>query len=210
MAWYSNVVQFLRRRVIRSVVAYDQVFLVERDLGLPIEERPLDLPIEFRLATADDIDSLTEELRYTEAGLHRTRRRLDEGHMCVVAAHQGRIISVSWMAVGLRGFECLGTKLSLGPGWAYVYHVRTLATYRSMGLQQALGAHRMTMAKEAGAIRTIAWIDTKNAPSLRFATRVGTQTIGTIWSVQFLRLWRYTSVPKRLKAYLAGEADTPA
>ena len=200
MAWRTDVGRFLRR-LSRGIVAYDKAFLFERDLSHPLEKRAPSIPMEIRRATPQDIDSLTlEQHGYGEAEMERAKRRLEEGQLCVVAVHQGRIIYFNW--VSFKAFAYSGITLPLGPGWAYGYDARTVEKYRGKGLHSAAVSYQWSAAREAGAKRAITWVDVRNDVNLRYVRKTCAQKIGRAWTVLLLRRWRFTWTPRWLAAYL--------
>ena len=181
---------------------------MERDLTLPTEEIAPSIPVEFRLATPHDIDSLTpEEHGYDAARRLMAKESLERGDLCTIAVHQGKIVHVGW--ISFREFEFAGVRFALGPGRSYNYDVRTPEKYQRMGLHRAGNNYRNSVTRERGGQRKIAWVDVRNHVPLRNNIREGYRIIGTMWRAQLLRRWRFSSRPAWLAPYLLGKADMP-
>ena len=173
-----------------------------------MEERLPSISVEFRQATPEDIDLLTlEEHGYGETEKSRAKRRLEEGELCTIGVHQGKIIFITW--IYFKEFEYAGATLPLGPGWADADDTRTVEKYRSKGLAQAGTYYGSTLSRSKGVKRHISWVDVRNRTSLVAFRKTPLRIIGTMWTVLLFRRWRFTRVPKWLGLYLLSEADRP-
>ena len=203
MKWHRSVGGFLWR-LSRGVVAYNKAFVFVRDLGLAMEERVPFISVAFRVATPQDIDSLTaQEHGYGEVETERAKRRVEEGQLCTIGVHEGKIIFITWIYFGQ--FEYAGVTLPLGPGWAHPGDTRMVEQYRNKGLAQAGNYYCSSLARSKCAKRYVSWVDVRNRASLLAFRKTGSRNIGTMWTVLLLRRWRFTRVPKWLEAYLLSE-----
>ena len=192
-------------RASRSIIAYDRTLILKRDLNYPIEWLEASIPVDFRVASLQDMDLLTEEHGYDEVGKEKARKRISEGQLCTIGMHEGEIVCLG--RIDFKEFECCGVELPLGPGWAYFYDVRTVMRFRGKGLQKSLIPYRLATARDMGTKCMITWIKSRNGISFRNTSRSGGQVIGGLRSVLLLRKWRISRVSKQLKAYLMEQPE---
>ena len=194
MTWHADVVRFLFR-LRRGFVAYEKYLLLET--ALPSKEWVASIPVEFRLATPQDIKSLTpEEHGYGEAEKERAKRRLEEGQPVIIGAHQDKIVYINWFE--LRQFEFFGVKLALGSGWAFGGEALTVEAYRNKGLGRAGWYYASCLLRSQGAKRCTSWVSVQERGPVHTWLSSGSRIIGSMCSVRVLRWRRFSRVPKWL------------
>ena len=112
-----NKVGHMLFRLSRGIVAYDKAYVNERDTGIPLEHEKPKIEVELRLATSDDIDSLTsEDHGYDQTKREVAKERLAEGQLCTIAVHQGEVAAIDWIVSNQQKWDTLGAERS-GAGW---------------------------------------------------------------------------------------------
>jgi len=193
-------------RISRGIVAYDRAFIVEGDVTTPSDDRPTSISVEFRLATPEDIGTLTlEEHGYGDTRKELAKEALQRGKLCAIGVYRDQIIHIGW--VGFEEFEFAGRKFPIGLAWGEMYDGRTIKQFRNKGLHGAGMKYRHFLALSRGAKRKIGCVKVNDEASWRNVP--GDQVIGSMHTILVLRRWRYTWAPKWLGPYLLGHGDRP-
>jgi GNAT superfamily N-acetyltransferase len=121
--------------------------------------------------------------------------RLDDGHLCFVARHEGRIVAASWVC-GTRAYlDFLGCELEFADDVYYHYDIFVLPEFRGQDVPNAVGALRLATVAHAGYTRSIGVVWRYNRAVMRGVRKLPLQVIGTVgvyrlgpWRRHFLRL----------------------
>ena len=184
-------------RLTRAFLAYDRVLILERDLTVLPEVPPPSIDVEYRLATPQDLATLTSnEHGYDEDKKRGAVKRLGEGDVCCIAVHEDRVVGIRWSC--FKEFNSHGIRLPLGQGWVFGYRLRTVERYRRKGISTGLRVYMTPILREMGAVRNISTVELRNEASLLATTRLGSEIMASIYTALLLRKWRISSAPANL------------
>ena len=193
------------------LIAYNDFWILERDLAIPIEwERPR-IQIEFRQATEQD---LARFLDYEGSPLNRQDRqvaqsRLIGGDLCFIGIHADQLVSYAWVSSSEAEFF-KGTKLRLGQGWAFHYKAYTVRKYRGNGLHRACNAYWLNSLKNQGIARVVLHVHKRNRTSLRNYMLARSKIIGSVRRLTLLGIWSFTWLPAKVPSYLKVPIRDPS
>ena len=131
-AWITAMKQAVLR-VIRKIIKLEKYYIVTQDISICYPEKPDDLPVTFRQATVEDIDTLTEEQDYPEEKKKKAKQAIRNGDICHLGFLEGKIVYYHWHSVS-RFFIPGLLDLPLGPGKIYGYKTFVAPELRGKGL----------------------------------------------------------------------------
>ncbi|MGH7960683.1 MAG: methyltransferase domain-containing protein, partial [Candidatus Binatia bacterium] len=168
---------------------YRRVLLFERPLNEPLPEIAARVPLDIGLLRETDIE---EYLRFRpEADLSDLRRRLETGHCCFVARHQGCIVQAGWVATQWAWVEYLACEMQLAQDEIYGgYDALTLPGFRSQNIVSVVTTRMCAYFRDAGYRRQIGVVVPENRPALRSAEKTGFIRCGVMGYVKLGR-WRW-------------------
>jgi GNAT superfamily N-acetyltransferase len=162
---------------------------------LALLELPLDEPLpQVAPSVSVDVAELREADVDEYAGFDPdstaddVRRRLADGHRCLVARHRGRPVHVAWFARGRLPSEYLGRDIPLARTEAATFGTFTAPEARGQGVGPAVRASMARDLREAGCRRLLSVVLPENSASLRMTEKLGYRRIGV---VGFLRVGRW-------------------
>ena len=207
---------FAEREGMRSslpLILSDIAMLPYRHLHFLVLAHPLQDPIAewkpkieliIRLFSQTDLNLVRHIDRPSEARL--CARRLELGHVGLVAFYEGRLAGYTW------GTMDLSTKIErvhprLEAGDFLCTDSFTFPAYRGCGVQTALTLSRFQKFGEMGYSRAVCCIDVRNKPSLAvWQRKVNSSVIGTIdfmrigsmYNIRYGNLWQTGRVSERV------------
>lgn len=200
----ASVGEALWRRVRRRVWERRPHVLLERDLASPIVDRPARVPVSFAWADTEALRRLVgPELHFTEETLAAARGWLLDGDRCLVGYLDGRPVNYRFLALRVRRFP--GVRTRLGDGHAHIYRGFTIERLRGLGVNQAALSTLLARCRDMGLARVFADVDLTNASSLRSVRNVGFRDVGTF---DVIRVWRWRRAV--LSRSLRGRLVRPA
>jgi GNAT superfamily N-acetyltransferase len=171
------------REVARLPFRHLNYVLVTRSLSEPLPDLQPTIALEIRRFEQADLIAARTMDRPSEARL--CARRLAEGHLGLLALHEGRPVGYAW-GCGDMDRELERVPLELEPGDVLCTDVFTVPKYRGRGVQTALTLARLQKFRELGYRRAICYIEAGNAPSLAvWQRKLGCASAGRI---DFLRV----------------------
>jgi len=157
--------------------------LVTRSLSEPLPDLRPRVALEIRPFTRADLAAAATMDRPSEARL--CARRLAEGHLGLLALHDGRPAGYAWGCAELDP-ELERVPLQLEPGDVLCTDVFTVPAYRGQGVQTALTLKRFLLFRGLGYRRAVCYIEAGNTPSRAvWQGKLGGSTAGRI---DFLRV----------------------
>ena len=181
--------------------------LLDRSLLTEIPVNPTKVEVDWRIATADDIDALTEEdFRYDERRKEFSRQNLAEGNICVIGYVDEVPGHVGWIT--FKRLYSFPFELPLGEGWIYLQRARTSPKFPGLGLHGAGIAKRLEVAREAGAVRSVNMVDLNNEISLHNFHKLGFIDWYKIWGLGFNGRRLIDRIPANIKATIAAPATS--
>ena len=164
-------------------------FVVARSLLQPLPHLSAKIALEIRDFKARDLEFVVQIYRPSEAKL--LAQRLARGHRGLMALHQGQPAGFAWGCAEIDP-ELDRVELKLEPGDMLCVDVYTNPAFRGQGVHTALTIARFGLFRDLGYRRAIAYIETRNQPSLAVWRKFGSEIIG---EVDFKRLgpWRWGS-----------------
>lgn len=162
-------------------------YAVARSLLDPLPDLKAKIDLEIRDFEKGDLEFVGQIYRPSEARLFA--QRLDRGHQGLMALHQGQPAGFAW-GCGEIDPELDRVELKLEPGDMLCVDVYTNPVFRGQGVHTALTIARFKYFRDLGYRRAIAYIETRNGPSLAVWRKFGSEIIG---EVDFKRLgpWRW-------------------
>jgi GNAT superfamily N-acetyltransferase len=139
------------------------------DLGRLPPERPLDR-YELGPATAEDIDYICRVLIRDEPPIV-IRTLWSEGHHCLVARHDGRVIAYDWIAFSTVQEE--EYRIELQPDHAFCLNAYTHPEHRGRGVHYALLRGLLKFAAENGKTKAFTLVSLFNRDSWKSHIRMG-------------------------------------
>jgi ribosomal protein S18 acetylase RimI-like enzyme len=174
------MVSFLRK-IIRRLFRrpqFKQLVIVTRRLDGSLPAYQARIPFDFEVLPPD-IEEIEARLAHIPAE-HRPdiERRIQHGHLCCVAKHNGQIIFVSWIAFGTCYSYVADREYELADDEAYLYSAYTLSEFRGNGLHPAGTWHRLQLLKNRGYKRALNFIEPKNSAAMRMPEKLGYEKVG--------------------------------
>jgi len=184
-----EAVDLLRRKGIRHCITeilritsiYRTAILSELKLDRPIPNVPAHVPIVIDLLNPNAVDELAafcDRVHYRSLAASEIRSRLNQGHLCFVARHNGQIIHFSWAAFDSCYVEEVGLRIHLAPSEGYVYDMYTSPEFRSKGVARARIGWTLTYLRNAGYKRVYSFVLPGNIASQRASKDLGFTTDG--------------------------------
>jgi len=193
------------RSLARTV--YRRAVLVEHSLDAPPASVTSRASVEIGLLKERDAaDYLRFRQNIGSADFHC---RLQQGHVCFAAWHEGRIVSAAWIATGRVWIEYLAREIELARDEAYLYESFTAPAFRGNNIPALRGAHEARYFRDAGYRRLVAVIMPENAAGLRHAEKAGWNAFGMMGYVK-LGAWRWDFCRADPKSRPPGEAARPS
>lgn len=169
-------------------VGYRRVVLIERDLSAPPARVEARIPLTIGPLRESEVEEYVAFRPGTDPA--EVYRRLRDGHMCLVARHEGNIVHTCWVATGRARIEYLRRELSLPPDTAYVYEAFTAPEFRGQGISAARSLYLQEMLRRAGYRRAIAVIVPENRAAFRPPEKAGYRRAGVLRTLWF-GPWRW-------------------
>lgn len=164
-----------------------RLLVLARALDEETAQPPAQLPLEIGLLDESELDEYLA-LRPDAIGVD-ILKRLQSGHMCFVARHEGRIVSVCWSATQLAWSDFLGCEIDLMPGDVYLFDAFTQPAYRGRDIAPALCGHQLRYFGNAHFRRAIRCTSPENEPALRAHRKSGFRPVGMLRTIT-LGPWR--------------------
>ena len=172
---------------ILALLGYRRALLIERPVDRPTAAVTPRVPVTIgRLEEADVGDYLVFRPEVRAADV---RRRLQAGHECFVARHEGRIVHAAWAATGRVRIDFLARDLDLGPDEVYLDESHTLPPFRGLDIAAERSRHMRRHYEGRGYRRSLAIVFPENRQACRAAEKSGYRPIGTIGYIR-LGPWR--------------------
>jgi len=181
---------------------YRRAVLFERPLTESGLRVTTSLPVTVGLLDKTEVD---EYLSF-RPGAHpsEVRSRLEAGHLCFVARHEGRIVSAAWIATGRVWVDYLAREVRLAADEAYLYESFTSPESRGQNIPAVRATYEAQHFREAGYRRLVAVIMPENKPALRHAEKAGWQPFGMLGYIK-LGPWRWDFCRVKPNARPPGE-----
>jgi GNAT superfamily N-acetyltransferase len=174
-----------------------------RPLDEPVPPVGPTLPIEVQALGAGDA-ALYREFRPDSAA--ELDRRLRAGHACFVAVSAGRVVAVTWVAVGPVKVPYLEREIVPGPGELYLFDIYVAPDQRGARLAPRIFATIAELHRAQGYRRALCLIALYNRSSIRSHERLGFRRVGSIHAIAGGTI-RTADVPSMIRASPgAGEA----
>lgn len=182
-----------------------RLVVLERGLQSQVGGGSTALPVEWKLATEEDISGLPEAgLNYNEGRKKFARQMLKDGDVCLLGMVGDKHATVGW--VSFRRLFTHPVSIPLGEGWAYFNRTRTAPEFRGKGLQKAGIRRRIEIAAQMGKLRAVNVVDSDNAISLHNYQAMGFQERHCASVLRFFDRWEMPRVPQGLVARLSSDA----
>jgi GNAT superfamily N-acetyltransferase len=174
-------------RILAESVYRSQI-LLEHQLDAALTAAKPGLLVAVGLLKPSEVEEYTRFRPHTDPSM--ISRRLETGHLCFVARHQGRLAGVVWVCTGqtLR-IEYLACKMTLAPGDAHSYDAWVSPNHRGQSIRASLSAQQVRYLQDAGYSRMFATVLPWNKPALRGLDKAGWKQRGVIGYVK-LGSWR--------------------
>jgi RimJ/RimL family protein N-acetyltransferase len=117
-------------------------------------------------------------------------RRLEQGHRCFAAWHEGQIVHTGWAATAEAWVEYLGCAFPLEPGDVYQFDSYTAPEFRGLDLATARVAWMARFFRDAGSRRLLAVVWPENTSAFRPLEKAGYRRCGWLRVLRLRRRWR--------------------
>jgi hypothetical protein len=162
------------RKTVGSVLWFERVAFYEADLSRkPVQLSPLGVDVYFIVATADELFNCRAVLEKNfDLKPQEVERRLENGHVALLAMHDGRVVAMLWLAFHSQRVSEIGKTMMLRPGEVLAYNEETLLAWRGYNISPHLNQFADAYARQRSARRRINWRRLCNAPALRVAEKL--------------------------------------
>jgi GNAT superfamily N-acetyltransferase len=181
-------------KLVAGLGFYRRLVLQERPLDHAVPDSTPVLPMRIELLKESEVDDYLA-LR-PDATRARVVARLQAGHLCFVARHEGRVISTCWATARRAWIEFLACEIDLTAGDAYLFDAFTAPRHRGQGVAPAVCLHQLRYLQQAGYRRAIRATTVENRLALRVHAKSGFRPTGTLgrlkigpWQRFFRRPW---------------------
>jgi len=157
---------------------YRRVVVMECLLDRPLPGVTPRLSARIALLTVDQLEWYT--CFRPDQDISAVRSRLDHGHRCFVAWHEGQIVHAGWAAMRGAWIEYLGVELPLESGDVYQFDSYTAPAFRGLDLAAARVVWMARFFRDAGFRRLVAVVWPKNTRAFRPLEKAGYQRCGGI------------------------------
>jgi GNAT superfamily N-acetyltransferase len=172
--------------IARLPYRHRRFLIVARSLTEPLPDLTPKIELEIRLFELADLDFVRQIDRPSEA--RACARRLERGHTGFLASHQGQVVGYAWACTEVNP-SLERVQLSLAHGDVLCVDAYTTPAFRGKGVQTALALARCRVFRDRGFLRAIAYIESRNHPSLAVWRKIGGQAAGQI-DFQRIGPWR--------------------
>lgn len=174
---------------------YRRLFVVERRLDASLPEPTCELPLEFALLEAEELD-VFYAFHHTETR-ETLLQRLQQGDNCYVARHNGRLVSSCWVSEGKHTSETwiryLRYALALSTDEIYTYDHYTAEDCRGRRISPAIKLWVMRLYRQRGYQRMTAAVSPENRASLRALAKSGFHVTRRIGYLRLgPKLWHFS------------------
>jgi L-amino acid N-acyltransferase len=173
---------------VATELGWHRLLLLAADLTKTPMARPAKVPIDIRFLHPSELALLLEsqpELEPTFAESH-----LAQGHPCLVALHEGRVVGNAWVARDAIVADWVGVRRTLAQDEAFVFSVHTALAHRRQGINLALNAHLFAWLRAEGARRAFCLTLPWNRLALDAHRRSGYRVCGHLVSLGYRRFRR--------------------
>ncbi len=180
-----RAVAVLREKGLKSLwfkllgeTVYRRVVLLERILDEPIHPITSRIPVTIKLMERSDVDEYCAF--HLDADRSDIQQRLDSGHWCFTARHQGRIVHACWAASQVLWFDYLSREMLLASDEAFVYDSYTDPSYRGLNIAGVRRLEMICFFHGAGFRRLLGAVIPENQPAVRTIQKSEYRPIGTL------------------------------
>ena len=169
-------------------IGYRRVVVLECRLDGELSEIAARLPVRIALLTSADLEHFGRFRPDLEPSM--IRRRLEQGHQCFVAWHEGEIVHAGWAGARPAWVGYLSCEFPLGPGDVYQYDSFTAPAFRGLDLAGARVAWMTRFFRDAKARRLFAVVWPENIAAFRPLEKAGYRRCGwlrVIWCGRWRR-----------------------
>ncbi|MEA1970789.1 MAG: hypothetical protein U9N37_04120, partial [Thermodesulfobacteriota bacterium] len=157
---------------------YRRVVVVERILDELIHPMTSRIPVTIKLMEKSDVGEYCEF--YLDADRSDIQQRLDSGHWCFTARHQGHIVHTCWAATQVFWFNYLSYEIQLASDEAFIYDSYTDPSYRGLNIAATRSVVMMRFFHSAGFRRLLGVVAPENQSAVRIPQKSGYHPIGTL------------------------------
>ena len=171
------------RRVLRPVVRVRRLLFFEMDLTQPFPKVEARVPLEMRMAIAEDLETFGEALMELGTDMAKARRQFERGDFLCLALSQGTLVNAGWVTFSSPYIEELGVILELQPGESCGYQAVTHPNWRGLRIQPAAALFRNECQRARGCTRHISWVGADNIANVGPQAARGRRRTKTVWSI---------------------------
>ena len=158
---------------------YRRVVVVERILDEPIYPMTSRTPVTIKLMERSDVGEYCEFR--PDADRLDIQQRLDSGHWCFAARHQGHIVHTCWrQPAQVFWFNYLSYEIQLAPDEAFIYDSYTDPSCRGLNIAATRSVEMMRFFHGAGFRRLLGVVTPEDQSAVRIPQKSGYHSIGTL------------------------------
>jgi SAM-dependent methyltransferase/GNAT superfamily N-acetyltransferase len=157
---------------------YRRVVLMECSLDQPSAEVASSIPVLIGLLEPQHVEQYIAFR--PDSDVREVRHRLNAGHRCVVAWHEGHIVHACWAATGRVWIDYLGSEISLDADGVYHYDSFTAPSFRGHGIAALRVTESARYFRQAGYRRLVAVVVPENTRAFRPLLKGGYRVVGMI------------------------------
>jgi ribosomal protein S18 acetylase RimI-like enzyme len=133
-----ELLRLLARRVLAPLIQWKTLYFFERDLTKPPPEFHARIPVDVRIGTREDLETLRDA--FLEAGVEwkEIEERCARGDLCFFALAEGRLAHFMWLTSEPAPLGRIGVTVMMGPCEGYVYSSYTDPALRGLAVQPAV------------------------------------------------------------------------
>lgn len=168
-------------------LGYRRMFVFARELDKPILDLSARIPIMIDLLTRQEVPEYAAFR--VEAEEDEVLERFDDGHLCFVARHEGRIVHTAWVSEKYAYTTYLRLPIPMMPGDVYLYDSFTHPDYRGLNISPARTIYMLRFMHQAGYKRLVSATLPDNYRSRRDFEKTGFYIFALIGYVKICA-WR--------------------
>lgn len=172
----------LRIRALDATV-YRHLLISARPLATP-EPAGVGLATDVGLSFLDPGQADAYAAFRPDADPSETQRRLAEGHRCMAAWREGRIVHARWISPRRLESAYLGLAFELPSGAVYVHDTFTAPEARRQGITVASGVYYRDALRAEGIRTALGSIWPGNAPGMAMLRANGQELIGAVGAIR--------------------------
>jgi ribosomal protein S18 acetylase RimI-like enzyme len=183
----------LGRQALGPVCTWRTLCFFERDLTRPLPEFRPRIPIEVRIASAEDLERFRDTFARVGARGDALATWRDRGDLCFIGVMEGQLVHFMWLTLAPAWLPNIGATVRVEPGEGVVYYSYTAPAARGNGVQPAVANFMIAHEKKLGLVRHFYFVLRDNYAGVRITA--GTHAGQAAALARIIRCWSVAGLP---------------